>query len=258
MTRRALGAYTGLLLLALYAPLGVMALYSFNTSRYPRWEGFTLDWYRRLAGNHAVLDALGRTVVLALIATALSTALGTIAALAARRAFRGRRLYALLVTAPVLMPDIVLAYAALALFRALDVGLSIGTAACAHTTFNFAYVAIVVSARLEGLDPSLELAARDLGATPAQAFWKVTFPALAPAILSGALLAFTLSFDDFVLTYFTAGPGGSTLPVYVYSAIRHGVSPELNAVSTLLLAVTLGLLLVAARFSKIPVPGGAR
>ena len=258
MTRRLLGGYTLVLLLALYAPLGVMALYSFNASRYPRWEGFTLDWYGRLFRDHAILDALGRTVMLALLATALSTVLGTFAALAARRAFRGRRLYALLVTVPVLMPDIVLAYAALALFRALDVGLSIATAACAHTTFNLAYVAIVVSARLEGLDPSLELAARDLGATPLQAFWKVTFPAIAPAVLSGALLAFTLSFDDFVLTYFTAGPGGATLPVYVYSAIRHGVTPVLNAVSTLILVVTLGLVVLSLKLSKIPVPGGVR
>lgn len=256
--RKALGAYTGLVLLLLYAPIGVMIAFSFNESKYLRWTGFTLDWYRRMADNRDMTSALAGTLVLAAVATAASTVLGTLAALAARRSFRGKRLYSTLVSLPVMVPDIVLAFSMLALYRGLGVQLSLLTAILAHVTFNLSYVALVVSARLEGMDRSIELAAQDLGATPARAFWKVTLPAIFPGILSGGLLAFTLSFDDFVITYFTIGADETTLPVLIYSMVRFGVTPEINAISTVILAVSLALIVAALKVSKVPVTGGGR
>jgi spermidine/putrescine transport system permease protein len=236
-----------------------MVAFSFNTSKQSvAWTGFTLDWYARMAANREILAALENTILLAAASTALSTVLGTLAALAARRAFPGKRLYVTLMSLPVMVPDIVLAIALLALFSGVGVGLSLATATIAHTTFNLAYVALIVSARLEGLDRSIELAARDLGATPLGAFWKVTVPAILPGILSGALLAFTLSFDDFVITYFTTGPGDATLPVKIYSMVRFQVTPEIHAVSTLILLGSLGLLAAALRLSRVPIAGGGR
>jgi len=256
--RKALGTYTALILAALYAPILVMTAFSFNASEYLRWTGFTLEWYGRAWGNRDLRSALANTLILASVSMVLSTVLGTMAALAARPAFRGKKLYATLVSLPVMVPDIVLAVALLALFRALEVPLSLGTAAVAHTTFNLSYVAVVVSARLQGMDRSIELAARDLGATPWGAFWKVTFPAILPGVLSGALLAFTLSFDDFAVTYFTSGTGNSTLPMMVYSMVRFKVTPEINALSTALLVASLGLIIASLRLSRVPIAGGGR
>ncbi len=257
--RRALGLWTGLVLLALYAPIAAMTAFSFNASRHAvRWEGFTLRWYREVFADRQVRGELWNTVVIAAASTAAATVLGTMAALAAQPAFRGKRLYTTLVSLPVMVPDIVLAVALLALYRRIGAELSLGTAILGHVTFNLAYVAVVVSARLQGMDRSTELAAQDLGASPFAAFWKVTFPAILPGVLSGAVLAFTLSFDDFVITYFTTGPGGATLPVRIYSMVRFGVTPAMNAISTLILAVSLVLIGVALRISRVPVAGGGR
>jgi spermidine/putrescine transport system permease protein len=257
--RKLLGGFTGLVLAALYAPIVVMVLFSFNDSKYSvRWTGFTLDWYRKLAANDQIHKTLWNTLKIASAATVGATVLGTMAAMAARSSFRGKRLYTTLVALPVMVPDIVLGMAMFALFRFVDVRLSLGTAIIAHTTFNLAYVAVVVSARLQGLDRLLELAAQDLGATPLGAFWKVTLPAILPGVVSGAVLAFTLSFDDFVITYFTTGPGNGTLPMYIYSKVRFDLTPEINAVSTLILAASLVLIVAALRFSRVPVAGGGR
>jgi spermidine/putrescine transport system permease protein len=257
--RKALGAYTALLLAALYAPIAVMVLFSFNASKYSvKWTGFTLDWYRKMFDNREVRDCLWTTLGIALAATALAAVLGTMAALAARRAFPGKRLYATLVSLPVMVPDIVLAIALLALFDAVKAPLSPATAVAANATFNLAYVAVVVSARLQGMDRSVELAAQDLGATPFQAFRRVTLPAILPGVLSGAVLAFTLSFDDFVITYFTIGAGNATLPTRIYSMVKFGVSPEINALSTVILAASLALIVAALRISRVPVAGGGR
>lgn len=261
--RRALGGFTGLVLAVLYAPVVVLILFSFNSSKYSvSWTGFTLDWYRRLAADGQVHDALANTLVVALASTLLSTALGTMAALAARDSFRGKKLYATLVSLPVMIPDIVMALALLSLYlvvRAVfGVPLSLVTVILAHTTFNLAYVAIVVSARLQGMDRTVELAAQDLGATPLATFWKVTFPALLPGILSGAILAFTLSLDDFVITWFTMGPGNDTLPVLIYSKVRRGISPEMNALSAVMLAASLGLIVVSLKLSRVPAAGRVR
>jgi spermidine/putrescine transport system permease protein len=257
--RKFLGGFTGLVLAALYAPIAVMILFSFNASRVSvKWTGFTLDWYRMLLGDEKIHKDLWNTLKISGASTVLATVLGTMAAMAARPAFRGKRLYTTLVALPVMVPDIVLGMAMVALFRFLDVRLSLGTAVLAHTTFNLAYVAVVVSARLQGLDRSIELAAQDLGATPLRAFWKVTLPAILPGVVSGAVLAFTLSFDDFVITYFTTGPGNGTLPMRIYSMVRFDVTPEINAISTLILAASLVLIAGALRFSRVPVAGGGR
>jgi spermidine/putrescine transport system permease protein len=237
----------------------VMILFSFNESKYSvKWTGFTLDWYRKLADNDLIHRDFWNTVKISASSTVLATVLGTLAALAARSTFRGKRLYTTLVALPVMVPDIVLGMAMLALFRRLDVPLSLGTATVAHTTFNLAYVAVIVSARLQGLDRSIELAAQDLGSSPVGAFWKVTLPAVLPGVLSGAVLAFTLSFDDFVITYFTTGPGNGTLPMRIYSMVRFAVTPEINAMSTVILAASLILIVAALKLSRVPVTGGGR
>jgi spermidine/putrescine transport system permease protein len=257
--RKALGGFTAAVLLALYAPIGVMVVFSFNESKYSvKWTGFTLDWYRKLASNTNLHEELWNTAKIALASTALSTVLGTMAALAARGSFRGKRLYTTLMALPVMVPDIVLAIALLAFFDAIALPLSLGTAALAHTTFNLSYVAIVVSARLQGMDRSIELAAQDLGATPLKAFWKITLPAILPGVLSGAVLAFTLSFDDFVVTYFTKGSEAGTLPTRIYSMVRFAVTPEINAISTVVLAASLALIVTSLRISRVPVTGGGR
>jgi spermidine/putrescine transport system permease protein len=258
MRRLPLAVTTALVLAALYAPIAVMAAFSFSKSPYFQWTGFTLDWYRTIFENHAIRSSLRNTLVLASVSTVFSTMLGTVAALAARDAFRGKRLYTTLVSLPVMVPDIVMAIALLALFRFLDLKLSLWTAAVAHVTFNLSYVAVVVSARLEGMDRTTELAAQDLGATPFAAFWKVTFPAILPGIVSGALLAFTLSFDDFVITYFTTGPDSTTLPVLIYSKVRFGSTAEMRALSTVMLAASVALIGASLKFSRVPVTGGGR
>ncbi len=257
--RKFLGGWTALVLASLHLPILVMVVFSFNTSRYSlKWTGFTLDWYRALLQDRGIHHELWNTLLLAGLSTIASTVLGTLAALAARGSFKGKRLYAMLIALPVMVPDIVLAIAMLALFDLLRIPLSLGTAMIAHTTFNLSYVAIVVSARLQGLDQTLELAAQDLGATPVRAFWKVTFPAILPGVASGAVLAFTLSFDDFVITYFTTGPGSGTLPMRIYSMVRFAVTPEINALSTVILMASLALIVAALKFSRVPVAGGGR
>lgn len=257
--RKALGAWTGIVLVALYLPIAVTGVFSFNDSKGMTWTGFTVDWYGKVFRDHNLRDAVEKTFVIAIAATVLSTILGTVAALAARETFRGKKLYSTLVALPVMVPDIVLAIALLTLFYSLGVPRSLGTAVLAHVTFDLAYVAIVVSARLQGMDRSVELAARDLGATPWGAFWRVTFPAILPGVLSGAVLAFTLSFDDFVITYFTAGTGNTTLPWRIFSLMaRQGVTPEISAVSTLILVASAALIVAALKIAKVPVTGGGR
>jgi spermidine/putrescine transport system permease protein len=257
--RKALAAWTGIVLAALYLPICVTGVFSFNDSKAMKWSGFTFKWYGEVFRDHNLRDAVEKTFAIAIAATLIATVLGTVAALAARESFRGKKLYNTLVALPVMVPDIVLAIALLTLFHALAIPRSLGTAVAAHVTFDLAYVAIVVSARLQGMDRSVELAARDLGATAWGAFWRVTFPAILPGILSGAVLAFTLSFDDFVITYFTAGTGNTTLPWRVYSLMgRFGVTPEISAVSTLIQVASAALILAAFRIAKVPVTGGGR
>lgn len=249
--RRWLAALTALVLAALYAPTAVMVLFSFNRSRYPvRFTGFTLDWYWKMWHDRQLWDALENTLVISTGAAALATVLGTLAALAMRHSFRGKHAFATLVSVPLMVPDIVLGVSILAMVYSVGLQPSRLTAIAANATFGLSFVAIVVAARLAGLDRHAEMAALDLGATPRQAFFKVTVPAILPALLTGALLAFTMSFDDFVITYFTTGPGDTPLAVRIYSMMRGDVTPEINAVSTVILLASFVLTVAALRLGR--------
>jgi spermidine/putrescine transport system permease protein len=234
----------------LYVPLAVVVLYSFNDSRLnAEWVGFTLDWYRLLFQDEEMLLAARNSLVIAFAASGAATVLGTLAGLAMHR-YRFRWLPLLVVT-PVAMPEILLGVSLLVFFiQVLHLTLGLLSVLLAHITFSIGFVAIVVRARLAGMDESLFEAARDLGASPWQTFRLVTFPLILPAVMAGFLMAFTLSIDDFVITFFTAGVGVSTLPLQIYSMIKIAVTPEVNAVSTLLMLLTLALVLLAARFDK--------
>jgi spermidine/putrescine transport system permease protein len=244
---RLLGAWSLLVYLFLYAPLAVLAAFSFNRERLTaRWRGFTLDWYVRLLDNTQVLTALRNSLLVAVVATAVATAVGTAAALAFHR-HRFRRQAALdaLLTLPIVIPEIAMAASLLLLFAGTGLRLGFLTVVLAHVTFSVSYAVVVVRARLAGFDRSLEEAAMDLGAGPGRTFFRVTLPGIAPGVLAAALLVFALSIDDYVVTSFVAGVGSTTLPLQIYSMVRSGISPEINAVSTVLLVAT-GLLLFAA------------
>ena len=236
--------------LILYVPLFALILYSFVepqmglTNQGSQW---TLNWYRKLFQNKPVFLALRESLVIGFWSTLVSTLLGTMAALAMSRSrFPGRKLFEFLTYFPLVMPEIVLGLSLLIWFVALRVALGSFSIILAHITFSLSYVMITIRARLQGFDESLEDAARDLGANGWQVFLKVTFPLIFPGILSAALIAFTLSFDDFLITFFTAGVGSDTLPLKIYSMIKFGVSPEINALSTLMIGSTL---LLVALFS---------
>jgi spermidine/putrescine transport system permease protein len=248
-SRRLLAAHAALVYTFLYAPIAILVVFSFNASRQTAfWAGFTLDWYRRLLGNAALFHAVRNSLLVAASATVLAVLAGTPAALAlARYQTRAKRATQALLYLPVIIPEVVLGAALVTFFGAAGLRLSIATVVIAHVVFSVSYVAIVVRARLAGLDPALEEAARDLGAGPFETFRRVTLPLAAPGILAGALLVFTLSIDDYVITSFVAGVGATTLPLHIYSMLKVGVTPEVNAVSTLLLAGTVVLIVAAHR-----------
>ncbi|MAT96121.1 MAG: spermidine/putrescine ABC transporter permease [Anaerolineaceae bacterium] len=238
------------LFLFLYIPILILIIFSFNASdQIGIWTGFSLRWYGELIRNEAVLDALKLSLWVAVWSTVISTFLGTLTALALERhRFWGKITYDAILYLPIIIPDIVMALSTLLFFVVLGVALSRYTILIAHVAFNISFVAIVVRARLADMSSVLEEAAADLGANEWQTFRRVTLPLLMPGVISGALLAFTLSLDDFVITFFVAGPGSTTLPVRVYSMIRFGLTPEVNAVSTLMflgstLLVVISLLL---------------
>ena len=232
----------------LYAPLAIVVLYSFNDSRLnAQWVGFTLAWYEKLLHNEPMLIAARNSLLIALAAAAASTVLGTLAGFALHR--HRPRLLAPLVLATIAIPEILMGVSLLIFFVLLNVTLGMVSIILAHITFCIGFVALVVRARLAGMDESLTEAARDLGATPAQAFRWVTLPLIMPGVVAGALMAFTLSLDDFVITFFTAGAGSSTLPLQIYTMVKIAVTPEVNAVSTLLMLLTLALILIATRLA---------
>jgi spermidine/putrescine transport system permease protein len=232
----------------LYVPLLIVVVYSFNDSRLnAEWVGFTLDWYRRLATDGDMIAAAGNSLVIGISASVVSTALGTMAGFAMHR-YR-LRVLPLLILAPIAIPEILTGVSLLIFFVMLNVTLGLVSVAIAHITFCIGFVAIVVRARLAGMDETLTEAARDCGASPWKAFRYVTLPLIMPGVIAGALMAFTLSIDDFVITFFTAGAGTVTLPLQIYSMIKISVTPEVNAVSTLLMLVTLVLIVIAARIS---------
>ena len=247
--KRLLAAHSALVYLFLYLPVAVLVVFSFNAGRQTAvWEGFTLDWYRRLAEDGRLLGAVRNSLLVAGTTTLIATVLGTLAALAlARQAFRGRRSTEITLFLPIILPEVILGAALLTFFGAVGLRLSIWTVVIAHVVFCVSYVAFVVRARLAGLDPSLLEAARDLGAGPFETFRRVTLPLILPGVAAGALLVFTLSIDDYVVTSFVAGVGATTLPLHIYSMLKVGVTPEVNAVSTLLLAGTMVLIALAHR-----------
>jgi len=234
--------------LFLYAPLAIVVVYSFNDSRLnAQWVGFTLDWYRKLFHNEEMLGAAWNSLLIGVTASLISTLLGTMAGYAMYR-FK-LRLLPFLVVAPIAIPEILTGVSLLIFFVAINLTLGLASIVLAHIAFCIGFVAIVVRARLAGMDESLVEAARDLGATPFQAFRLITLPLIMPGVIAGALMAFTLSIDDFVITYFTAGAGALTLPLEIYTMVKISVTPEVNAVSTLLMALTLALIVFASRLS---------
>lgn len=235
----------------LYLPIASVVLFSFNESRsVSLWKGFSLQWYERLFENQAVIDAALLSLLIAAMASTLAVVIGTMAALALSRfgRFRGRGLLSLMSSAPLVMPDVMLGISALFLFITLQQlvgwpqGRGIDTITIAHVTLCVCYVTVVVRSRLVQTDHSLEEAAMDLGARPWKVFFLVTLPLIWPALLAGWLLAFTLSLDDVVIASFTSGPGSSTLPVLILSKVRFGVTPEINALATIIIVgVCLGI-----------------
>ena len=247
-----LGAYAALAYAFLHAPLLVLAVFSFNSSRFTAWESFSLEWYRKALSDPQLLESAVNSVIIAVLATVLATVTGTLAAYGLWKrgsAWLSGSLYLSLVT-----PEIVTGVALLAfyqgLFRYLNLHLGMSTVVLAHVAFSIAYVVIVVMARLRTMDGSLEEAALDLGATELTAFRRVTLPMLAPGIISAALLVFTLSFDDFVITSLVAGVDSETLPMVIYATARRGISPVLNAVSTLIVIGLGVLIMISERLQK--------
>ena len=237
----------------LYVPLAIVVVYSFNDSRLnAEWVGFTLDWYAKLFRNDEMLAAAGNSLLIALAASLVATVLGTMAGVAMYR--YKLRLLPLLVLAPIAIPEILMGVSLLIFFVLVNFTLGLVSVTLAHIAFCIGFVAIVVRARLAGMDESLTEAARDCGASPWQGFRYVTLPLIMPGVIAGALMAFTLSIDDFVITFFTAGAGTVTLPLQIYSMIKIAVTPEVNAVSTLLMLLTLVLIVIASKLS----PGALR
>jgi putrescine transport system permease protein len=230
----------------LYLPILLLVAYSFNASRLVTvWAGFSTQWYAALFRNEALLDAAWVTIRIALVSAVLATLLGTLAAVTLVRygRFRGRALFTGLVYAPMVMPEVITGLALLLLFVAIGFERGFWTVTLAHTTFALCFVTVVVQSRLVAFDRALEEAAMDLGATPLRTFLSVTLPLIAPAVVAGFLLAFTLSLDDLVIASFTSGPGATTLPMRIYSQVRLGVTPEINAASTILIGlVTLAVI----------------
>jgi spermidine/putrescine transport system permease protein len=236
----------------LHVPLLVLVVFSFNDSKFSvDWTGFTLDWYYRLLQRPDILRGLKASLIVGGASTVISAILGTMIALAlARHRFRGRRALEGFLYVPIVTPEIVVGISLLILFVLLGIPLGITTIIIAHVAFCVSFVVIVVLARLEGMDGTLEEAAMILGADEITTFRRVTVPQLWPGILSGALLAFTMSFDDFVITAFVSGSGSSTLPIVVYGMVRRNIEPSINAISTIILIVTTGLIYLADRLSR--------
>jgi len=237
----------------LYLPILILVVYSFNESRLVTvWSGFSTQWYRALLQNQGLLDAAWVTLRIGLVSATVATVLGTMAALALTRytRFRGRLVFSGMVFAPLVMPEVITGLSLLLLFVAIGLDRGLMTVTLAHITFSMCFVAVVVQSRLLTFDRSLEEAAMDLGATPVKTFFAVTLPVIAPAIVSGWMLAFTLSLDDLVIASFTSGPGATTLPMKIYSQVRLGVTPEINAICTILIAIVATGVLIASVVNK--------
>jgi putrescine transport system permease protein len=237
----------------LYLPIVVLVIYSFNASRLVGvWGGWSTRWYAELLHDQAMRDAAGVSLSIAFLSACAATVLGTLAALALVRGgrFRGRLLFSGLVYAPLVMPEVITGLALLLLFVAMEVDRGFWTITIAHTTLTLCFVTVVVQARLLTFDTSLEEAAMDLGCPPLKTFLTVTLPLILPAIASGFMLAFTLSLDDLVIASFVTGPGATTLPIRIYSEVRLGVKPEINAVCTIIIAAVTTIVIAASLCTK--------
>lgn len=235
----------------LYTPIVVLVVMSFNAGESLHiYEGFSLRWYGMLAENATIREGLVNTLIVAVGSTVLATVLGTLLAVGLARHTRSRALDALGVL-PAVLPDLVLGIGLLVFYATIKSTLGLHSVLLAHTVFGMAFVTAVVRTRLTHADTSLEEASRDLGATPFTTFFRITLPQLAPGILAGALLAFTLSIDEFVIAFFTAGPTTPTLPIVIYSMVRFGVTPEINALATLLLLVSFTAVIVTQRMTRL-------
>ncbi|MFD4671613.1 ABC transporter permease [Lentzea sp. NPDC058450] len=255
MNRRpwALGAVVALVFLFLYAPIAWLAIASFNSSRsLSRISGFSLQWYSELADDTRVFASLQLTLQLALASAAISTVIGTLAAFGLRRAFPGRGLWTVLLSLPLVVPEVVMGVAMLGfVVKLAGIPLGFGALLFAHVAFSLSFVVVVVRSRVSGMDARLEEAAADLGASPFVAFRTVTLPLVAPAVAAGAAFAFLLSFDDVVISSYLTGVGSTTLPVFVYAqASKRGISPEIVALSTLMVAATALLLIIGVVFAS--------
>lgn len=237
----------------LYLPIVLLVIYSFNASRLVTvWGGFSTQWYVSLLNNQQLLDAAWVTVRVAFASATIATVLGTLAALVLVRSgrFAGRSLFSGMVYAPLVMPEVILGLSLLLLFVAIDQARGFWTIIIAHTTFAMCYVAVVVQSRLAGFDTSLEEAAQDLGCPPVRTFFSITLPIILPGVVAGWMLAFTLSLDDLVIASFTTGPEATTLPMKIYSQVRLGVTPEINAVCTILVGVVTVVVIFTSLITK--------
>jgi spermidine/putrescine transport system permease protein len=242
--------WTVLVLAFLYLPVVVLVAYSFNTSRLNIvWGGFTMKWYEEVFAHAPLMRAAKNSLIIATVTTVAAVVLGTVGAwLLHRYRFRGARVINTLVNAPVALPEIIMGVSLLVLFATLAMPLGFGTVIIAHVTFCFPFVLLAVRARLAGLDPALEEAALDLGATPLRAFWLVIMPSLRPALVAGALMAFTLSMDEVIVTLFTSSPASATLPLRIFGMAKVGLSPMLNALSAIFIVATVAIVLFSDRF----------
>ena len=249
--------YLGLVYVFLYTPIVVLMILSFNKAGLPTaWTGFSTEWYGRLLESPRIIAAARNSLIVALASTLIATAIGTLLALGVERRKASAGIDALLFT-PMIIPDIVLAIALLSFFTLMKLTLGLHSIIMAHVVFNIAFVCAVVRARLKSFDWSLTEVSRDLGAGAITTFRHVTFPLIWPAVIAASLLAFTLSIDEFIIAYFTAGAGqgSTTLPMQIYAMIRFGVTPEINAMATIILLVSFTLVLLAQRFNRGSVPG---
>ena len=246
------GGWTIAVFAFLYIPILLLVVYSFNDSKLNlHWVGFTTKWYGLLFQNEVLLRAFKNSLIVAGATTVLSVFIGTSAAwLLYRYRFPAQQLIGLLIFIPMVMPEVLMGVSLLVLFVTLGIPLGYGTLIIAHTTFCFPFVLVGVQARLQGLDPALEEAAQDLGAPPLKAFWLVIVPYLMPAIVAGALMAFTLSFDEYIVTIFTSGAESQTLPLKVYGMVRVGLNPQLNALSALFIGITAVLVIGSQFFTR--------
>ena len=238
----------------LYLPILILVIYSFNASRLVTvWGGWSLRWYYEFFSDRAMIEASWMSLRVAVSSASIATVIGTLAAVALSRGerFRGRTLFSGMLYAPLVMPEVITGLSLLLLFVALNAERGFWTVTIAHTTLTMCFVAVVVQSRLGSLDRSLEEAAMDLGCAPVRAFLSVTLPLIAPAIIAGWMLAFTLSLDDLVIASFTTGPGSATLPIRIYSEVRLGVKPEINAICTLVIALIAVVIVIASLASKL-------